>query len=370
MEALRMAGNLQLEQAIHMARTIASRKLWRYLIILALFTVAGTAVVIKVTSVPAFCGSCHEMKPEYMTWQVSAHNKVACTACHVEPGVVSTLQHKLSSLKQVFDHVTKRYYLPIELNDPVGNRICERCHTSARNITPSGDIKIPHDKHLAAGVTCVGCHAGVAHGMIAERQATIDGDFDRWTPTVGRENMAGSFKVIKMDRCIACHKDNQGPQTCEACHKVIVRPPSHQQAAWVNGGEHGLKAFQDVQACNKCHSNSLSFKTQHSSDQVSSYARNNTYCVDCHRKKPAGHSADWNMRHGESAKQDQRGCLVCHEQAAAKKSDQVADTVCITCHKPHHGWPSIHPIPLAKGSPPNNTCYTCHPQEQCTSCHR
>ncbi len=346
-------------------------KLLRNLLMVAALMTAVAATAVKVTSLPAFCGSCHEMRPEYVTWQASAHNKVACVTCHVAPGLAPALKHKLASWKQVYDHVTKKYYLPIQMGGSIPNETCEQCHTTVRHVTPSGDIKIPHDKHLAKGLTCIKCHPGVAHGTIAERQVTIDGDFARWTATVGRENMARGFLVLKMDQCVSCHKDNKGPLTCESCHQEIVRPPTHGQVSWVNAGEHGRAAYQDVQACNKCHSNTLSFKTQRSSDQVASYARNNTYCVQCHRIKPPGHGAGWNVQHGVQARQDQRGCLVCHEQATAKKSDQIAATVCMECHRPHHGFPGpSHPIPLTRGTQPDGRCWQCHPQDTCAACHR
>lgn len=342
----------------------------RKLIIIAGFLTLGLISTIKATSLPSFCGSCHEMKPEYVTWQASAHDKIACVKCHIEPGIVPLVIDKAEALNQVFEHVTKRYYLPLQIKKPISNTVCESCHTEARKITPSGDIKIPHDKHLAQGISCVTCHSGVAHGTISERQVTIDGDFERWTPVLGRQNMVPAFRTIEMNQCLDCHKARNAPQECKTCHTKIIPPASHQTSAWVQEGVHGQEAFQSITECNKCHNNTLSFNAVHKSDPVTEYARSNTFCVTCHLKKPANHNSSWGSQHGISAGNNEKGCLVCHESATAKKTDNAPATVCKSCHgKPHPIPASSHPIPLPKGTQPKAECYSCHQETTCTRCH-
>ncbi|MHB1652314.1 MAG: NapC/NirT family cytochrome c, partial [Desulfitobacteriaceae bacterium] len=110
----------------------------RLLMITGLFAL-GMIGTVQATSLPAFCGSCHEMKPEYATWQASAHDKIACVKCHIGPGIIPLVKDKVEAVNQVFEHVTKRYYLPLEIKKPIPNSVCESCHTEARTITPSGD---------------------------------------------------------------------------------------------------------------------------------------------------------------------------------------------------------------------------------------
>ncbi|MHB1404931.1 MAG: cytochrome c3 family protein [Desulfitobacteriaceae bacterium] len=346
-----------------------STALSKRLLIIAGFLALGIVGTIKVTSLPSFCGSCHEMNPEYATWQASAHDKIACVKCHIEPGIMPLVKDKVEALNQVFEHVTKRYYLPLEIKKPIPNSVCESCHTEARTITPSGDIKIPHDKHLAQGIACVTCHSGVAHGTISERQVTIDGNFERWNSTLGRQNMVSSFRTLDMNQCLECHKERKAPQECKTCHTKIVPPPSHQTPAWVQNGVHGQEAFQSTTQCNKCHNNTLAFNAVHRSDPVTEYARSNTLCVTCHLKKPASHNVSWVAQHGNPASKNERSCLVCHESATVKKTDNAPATVCKSCHGQPHRIPTAHPIPLPKGTLPNSECYQCHQAAQCSRCH-
>lgn len=347
-------------------------KTWlKRIILIGTFTIIGIAAMQKITYEPAFCGSCHEMKPQYVTWQASAHSKIACTSCHMEPEVSNLVQDKVLLLNWVYKHIKKSYFLPIELKKPMPNSVCESCHSDSRIITPSGDIKIPHDKHLAQGITCVTCHLGVAHGNIAQRQVTIDGNFDKWTSAVGLQNMVSTFRIVNMSQCTDCHKMNKAPLSCETCHKVIVTPPSHKTVSWVQEGQHGQEAYTDVQQCNKCHSNTLSDNLTHGSDVVASYVRSNTYCSDCHLKKPSSHKQDWSWQHGELSQKDKRSCMICHQQADKKQlAGKVVATTCNTCHgKPHSIPETGHPIPLPKGTRPGAQCYNCHSQQQCESCH-
>lgn len=349
----------------------AVRKFFRRkgILILISFSIIGIVSAMDVTSFPSVCGSCHEMKPEHVTWQASAHSQIACTNCHIEPGVIHLVQNKVQALNHVYGHLRKNYYLPVQMKKTISNAVCENCHTEARKITPSGDIKIPHEKHLARGIACIKCHAGVAHGTIAERQVTIDGNFARWTPVLGRQNMVPQYRVISMNICIDCHKENKAPLNCETCHKKIVKPSSHLSSPWMQEGLHGQEALKDVNQCNKCHSNTKSYTGVHESDPVVDYTRSNTYCLDCHLKKPDSHNQNWAWQHGARARNDQRGCLICHQQGKAKKTDQATATTCESCHGQPHPIPQFHTIPLPKGTRPGDSCYTCHDQAQCTRCH-
>ena len=147
------------------------------IVFLSLFT----GVALKVTSAPQFCSSCHEMTPEFATWQVSSHSKVSCVACHIEPGVKSLVTHKISSINQLVEHITGTVPDPIVMPHPIKNEACIECHSMARKVTSSGDILIPHDKHLEQGIACVACHGGVAHGFVAERGLNGNKDFSTWT---------------------------------------------------------------------------------------------------------------------------------------------------------------------------------------------
>ena len=58
-------------------------RLEKILLLSALLLVVFIAGAMKTTSNSAFCGDiCHEMAPEYFTWQVSAHGNMSCVSCH------------------------------------------------------------------------------------------------------------------------------------------------------------------------------------------------------------------------------------------------------------------------------------------------
>ncbi len=83
-------------------------------------------------SVP-FCGQlCHKvMAPEFTAYQVSAHARVSCVACHVGAGANWYVKSKLSGLYQVYATLMNNYPRPIPT--PIANlrparETCESCH--------------------------------------------------------------------------------------------------------------------------------------------------------------------------------------------------------------------------------------------------
>lgn len=322
------------------------------------FLALGAAGLTQAPSASIVCQACHEMKPETATWQVSSHSKIACIKCH--PGI--HVEHLFQLI-----HFTKKYYLPIQVKEPVPESICINCHSGNRVITPRGDLIVPHQKHEAEGITCTECHIGVAHGGIAERQETIDGDFSRWTAVTARQNMSWQYKTVGMAECMNCHKDRNGPQGCEACHSKIAPPPSHQTKEWVQNGSHGQDAIKDLASCDTCHSYSMNLVRVQNADNVIAYARSNSFCVSCHAKKPESHNLPF--LHGSKATQDERGCMVCHDKTTTKKTTVATTrTVCMSCHQQKHTVPQFHPVPM--GTAPEASCYRCHPQKSCVKCHK
>jgi hypothetical protein len=80
-----------------------------------------------------FCGTlCHTvMKPEYTTYLVSPHARVACAECHVGPGASWYVKSKMSGLYQVYAVISNSYPRPIPV--PIrdlrpARETCEQCH--------------------------------------------------------------------------------------------------------------------------------------------------------------------------------------------------------------------------------------------------
>lgn len=360
-----------------------------------------TGVALKATSTPQFCSSCHEMSPEFATWETSSHSKIACVTCHIEPGTMSFVEHKISSLNQLYLHLTGKVPNTIVMPDPIKNEVCEQCHSTARKVTASGDINIPHDKHLQQGIACVACHAGVVHGFVAERGLTQKKDFQTWTESKAEKMMTFDDTKLAMEVCLNCHEQvNQGkkpwlensgqgqtekqrveeqgqlkekaanatgkllepakpattanasglhpPMNCSACHTAIKTPTSHQTDGWKT--THGITARQDVTYCASCHSREKERVLVTKNTDVKDYARSNTFCADCHAKRPDGHLAgkeEW---------------LPAHPLVIQDKGP----TSCLTCHdieKPTPKPQSPTQIPLpgqALPSPNPVNCNQCH----------
>lgn len=333
---------------------------------------AATAALadVKYTSTPAFCSRCHEMKPEFATWAASAHRKVACVDCHIEPGLANFVKHKILALNQVRQHLGKSYRLPIELPHPIRNEVCLQCHSGNREPTPAGDIKIPHRQHLEKDISCVVCHSGVAHGLIAEREQTIDGEFARWTPALGRSQMVRPYRAIKMDGCQECHKEEGVSAKCETCHTEIVKPQDHREGTWEK--EHGPRARRKVADCDRCHSiTSLPLRVR-AETPVAEYARSNTFCQTCHEKRPPGHREDFRQSHAGSLgpEKDPAPCQACHDTRSSRASPKAAKSTCNQCHASRHrfNWTN-HPVKVGHAPKIDAACLRCHNRKVCGRCH-
>jgi len=344
------------------------------------------------TSSDKFCTSCHEMSPEAATTKVTSHANVSCVSCHQGQGIGNFLKYKVKIASFIFKHYTGQVPDQIVTTSPIPTPVCEGCHSTNRVVTATGDINIPHDKHLKQGVTCTACHGGVTHANIAERGLTKKADQGSWTAAKAESVTKLDASKTTMEACLDCHEqvnagkkpwlENQGlgksekqrvaenealakkaatsdgklapavtvsapvksdlqaPIRCAPCHKAIKTPNSHVDQAW--GTIHGVVAAQDVRYCASCHSRERERVLLTAQTTVQDYARNNTLCAPCHEKRPPGHLTNqqqWLPTHSTVVKAKKPdGCLVCHEvakidpAAPVKKLPGVNAVTCNTCH--------------------------------------
>ncbi|NHM29944.1 cytochrome c3 family protein [Neobacillus terrae] len=357
---------------------------------LALFFVIGFTGL-EATSSSKFCSSCHEMKPEFYTWKASTHSEVDCVNCHIEPGAKNLAKDKANGLLQAFKKATNTYSAPIQMPKDIPNSTCERCHNiGTRDVTPSGDLIIPHDKHLAKDIKCIQCHSGVAHGKIAQRNVTFKTDYDKWDDTLGKSMMSDvKFTSPKMETCMECHEARGISTKCTTCHTTGMVPKSHKQKNF-KYKNHGSLAKKDVKQCNSCHQY-MSDKdipvmeevpaseqflgtgtVKKTPNNVQEYTKENTFCKACHTKRPPSHGKSFVSRHGGLAKQSTKKCLTCHDyqKTGFNKTNNVT---CSSCHPASHedkDFRATHPILLPQGQKPVEMCYTCHNRQKCESCHK
>lgn len=336
---------------------------------LAVVFLGVLALASWVTATPAFCKSCHEMRPEYYTWKVSDHSQVTCVRCHLSSTIAGFIKYKTDALKQVARHISGKYYLPIELSQPLDSSLCLQCHAGQWESGGSGDIKIPHAKHLQQGIACTDCHAGVAHGRVAEREQTIDGEFASWNDSKGRSNMVRSFRLRGKKVCMDCHESKGVSTNCETCHKERILPEDHRASGWEK--QHGKEALKDLKSCNRCHSYSLGMVRVKAANPAAEYARSNVFCTKCHMTRPGGHDGPLIAGHDSSlTAAGAEGCQVCHEAAKPRRVVNVTKTFCNQCHqKPHRAPGPSHPFPVAPSQEPTSACGGCHPLSTCARCH-
>lgn len=373
------------------------------LLFLALFFFMGFSGL-KATSSSSFCSTCHEMQPEYYTWKSSTHSEVDCVSCHIQPGVKNLAKDKAEGLVQVYKNATNKYTAPIQMPKDIPNSACETCHNmKTRETTPSGDLIIPHDKHLAKDIKCTECHSGVAHGKIAERNVTFKTDYSQWDETLGKTMMSSvKFTEPTMQECMDCHEAREVSTACKTCHSTGMLPKSHKTESFKTKS-HGELAVKDVEKCNKCHKYMSSkaitgFKkasateefltnTKTKSISAQAYAKINTFCSKCHSKRPASHGSSYVSQHGIDAGKEKQKCLTCHSEtnvvagtttsngqiSAAVSTGSSGAPACASCHPATHEdgkFRAMHPFELAANQKLVSSCYTCHYKPNCTKCHK
>ncbi|MBS4213143.1 MULTISPECIES: cytochrome c3 family protein [Neobacillus] len=360
------------------------------LFFLALFFFLGFSGL-EATSSSKFCSSCHEMKPEYYTWKASTHSEVECVNCHIGEGVENLTKAKANGLAQLYKKTADAYTAPIQMPKNIPNSACEKCHNmETREVTSSGDLIIPHDKHLAKDIKCTQCHSGVAHGKIAERNVTFKSDYEKWDDTLGKSMMSDvKFTSPKMETCMECHELRNVSNKCETCHNAGMEPKSHKKADFKTKN-HGTLAKEDIKSCNKCHglmsetevegikevpaSQQFLSNGANKSKQISAqdYAKENTFCQNCHTTKPETHVKGFVNIHGAIAKNSKEKCLACHDYQKTGFNDSKT-VACSSCHPAMHDGKNFkerHPININGVTAPTEQCYTCHNRPKCESCHK
>ncbi len=383
---------------INIKKLIPERKvLFKYILIitgLLVFLFGGMYAATALTSTPEFCKSCHIMQPEYATWQASSHSQISCVECHVDSGLVNEMKHKVVATKELYMYVTKTYELPIRMTEDIPDNRCLKCHSTKRPVSPSYQgLYIPHDKHNKAGVGCIKCHSGVAHGKITEQGLTMGGNFNSWTKAAGYKVMTAKNTSPRMDLCMDCHGRRGVSVSCETCHGGDnMKPETHREVSFKT--KHGQLAKKNIQYCNTCHAyikapgvTSVDMPQQEDAvakyldsldagaeaNSYANYAKTNEYCVACHKKRPFTHDDNWPIKHGQVAQKNSESCLICHSpRSDVKGTTQTA--ACASCHPSIHNgipWRKSHPIEIPQRyTTLEPRCFQCHVKETCIGCHR
>jgi hypothetical protein len=220
---------------------------------------------------PGFCRTCHQ--DEYKNWNVATHRNVTCTDCHVKANTWDALKARVGILDKLIievglsngnHNITGFEAKPLDQD-------CDVCHKLKRDVTPAGDLIIPHASHTKLRkLACVDCHKLLVHSAKSKQG--------------NKPAMVGCYK---------CHDGNKAPNQCSSCHTEKALPQDHKAADWL--AQHSAIQAQDPSYCEGCHG----WVTD--------------YCNECHKRKPRSHIEGWHANHQSlitSTKKE--GCAKCH----------------------------------------------------------
>jgi len=100
--------------------------------LLTLSLLVGGAYAWDYTNSPAFCGTtCHTMPPEYASYQVSPHARIACVECHIGREFIGNqIFRKAGDVRHIVAMTFQTYEYPIRVkNMRPAPEICEQCHS-------------------------------------------------------------------------------------------------------------------------------------------------------------------------------------------------------------------------------------------------
>lgn len=164
----------------------------------------GANYTVEATANPTFCGSCHNMQPQYMAWDRGTHREIPCDTCHYPPGAQYFIQGKIVGLTEVVNFLAGTY--GTKPHGTVDNANCEACHPAAQLAGQSSPYRAAINFNHAelepgkdSGITmrCNNCHAHIVDGNHFQvRESTC-----YWCHFMGRTGQSTAVGA-----CFTCHE--------------------------------------------------------------------------------------------------------------------------------------------------------------------
>lgn len=283
--------------------------------------------VLSFTNSPSFCSSCHEMAPEVTTFTASAHSEITCVQCHIKPGFVNMITHKVISLKEVYHHVMG---IPEQIvqteHEAVSDENCLQCHSKNRLVTASKDLIVNHKGHIEEGVPCISCHSGVAHAKIAARGINTEEVRGHWTDDVAQQMMEQKYLAPNMGTCIDCHdKVNNGEKPWKDVAYLVPPNPEHLEEAvkeeaksTTSEVKHDAATEEEAAEAVAAHDKKTQAIILEAVGKQQKDVKLSMACETCHQrvKVPENHRVEnWNGNHGGTALQELDTCVDCHQDS-------------------------------------------------------
>ena len=258
------------------AATPAKKRRFPTKSVLAVLVIVALGLPVFSTLQPGYYERYPDLRVRIDNWRKSTHARISCAQCHVDPGAVGFLTFAAKSIPAFYSQLILGPR-PQNLLSAPSRAACQKCHTDYRQVSPAGDLLIPHRAHVEAlHINCPVCHKNLVHSLNAQ-----------------------GFNKPEMQTCLSlCHNGVKAVNKCDKCHTRKQVPPSHMQADWLTVHPTMVGKID----CAQCHA----------------WAPN--YCRECHSHRPPSHAGNWKQLHQFRAKaQGTKGCLFCHAQAFCNK---------------------------------------------------
>lgn len=342
--------------------------------VLTLVVLSGTAVVWDYTNSSEFCGtSCHTMPPEYASYQISPHARVACVECHIGRGFIATqFTRKAGDLKHVFYTVFQNYEYPIRASEMRPAReSCEKCHFPEKFSTDSLEEirEYENDKFNTAvstylifktggGSKRIGLGRGIHWHIENPVYYYATDDLEQEIPYVRVTKEDGTFveytdlgadfdksvlegaELKEMD-CITCHN--------RVTH-LIAQPEQQVDLAIARGGidasipDIRMKAVEVMRATYASNEAALAgigaLRDYYQTYYLYFYATNTDLIANAIETLQTLYSqsvhldqlSDWNTHPNNLGHKDFPGCFRCHDGEHLTEADEAIRLECNLCH--------------------------------------
>jgi cytochrome c-type protein NapC len=330
---------------------------WKLLLaslIVCIVVFGGGYGVLSMTNEPTFCSSCHEMTPEYSTYTASAHSQISCVECHIKPGTINMMVHKVKTIKELYYHFTGVPNQIVQSTDEeVSNQNCLQCHSLNRVVTGPNGLKIDHQKHIDEGIPCVTCHSGVVHAQIASRNLNVAKDRDAWTKANADKLIQQQYLQPNMGLCIDCHnKVNDGQKPwLDPAYSVPTNPEDPGKATDTENSKTSKAEVQKVL--------SESINTKPGQLKIS------MTCTTCHSTGTVGipkdhQTANFSSNHGTDAVNQLPQCLSCHQDSKWSRAVSTQDITTLLKYSDTTKKYVPNQAEADQEAKANTFCSTCH----------
>ena len=213
------------EQMAMPGRLTRVRRLIYLTLFLSLLIVAVIGVVsytgFTYTQSVSFCGQlCHTvMEPEYITYQNSAHSRVACVDCHIGVNAGGFTKSKISGIRMIFATLFDRFERPIAT--PISSlrptrEVCEQCHRPEKFHGDRLYIKdgyLPDEKNThVRTVLLMRVGSGGYRGQVAQgiHWHVSDRHFTYYQEDPARPGVISRIKLIDHDGAVVVYQRGEG----------------------------------------------------------------------------------------------------------------------------------------------------------------